>query len=47
MRGNLNTQIWLDNDTKRLGNAFTHNLYELTWGIWAGGGGGAPPPCQL
>ena len=31
MRGNLNTSIWLNNDTKHLENAFTRNFYKLTW----------------
>ena len=32
MRGNLNTQFWLDNDTKHLENAFTRIFYKLTRG---------------
>ena len=32
MRGNLNTQTWLYNDTKHLENALTRNLYKLTLG---------------
>ena len=31
MRGNLNTQFWLDNDTKHLENAFNHNFYKLVY----------------
>ena len=32
MRGNLNAQFWLDNDTKHLENVFTSIFYKLTRG---------------
>ena len=46
MRGNSNTLIRLNNDTKHLENYFTHNLYKLTRG-GGGGGGGAQPLVSL